>query len=241
MVFLGGCPTSWDVLSEVAGAIADTHEAIELALPGYGQSPPLDGEYTLTAAHEAVEAALLGAGIDTCALVGFSGGAYRALAIALRGVVRVTHLLLLGGYTSITAEAAPTYRELARMVRAGEELWPTTLPVFLSGPFAAAHPEVVAEVKRWEHAAPSEVIAAEFQAFIAAEDLGASLGALRVPVAARVGSADVATPPALSEAIIRACHACPSARLEVVEGAGHAVMCEDPEGTTASLRRLLAT
>ena len=237
VVFLGGTPTTWDVLADVARAIAGTHEAIELSLPGYGASAPLAGRYTLEAAHAAVEQTLIEAGVRECALVGFSGGAYRALAIALRGAIRVTHLLSLAGLASLSAEEAAGFRGFAEALRAGAELKGIAAQRFLSPAFAAAHPEACVAVEGWLDAAPREVVAAELDAFAEAPDLTPALAGLRIPVAARVGTLDAAAPVQKSEAIVAACA---GAALETVAGAGHALMFEDLAGTIASLRRLLA-
>jgi pimeloyl-ACP methyl ester carboxylesterase len=95
----------------------------------------------------------------------------------------------------------------------------------------------VRAVEGWLDAAPSEVIAQDLEAFADAPDLVPSLSNLRIPVVARVGAADAATPVAKSEAIVRAC---PSASLQVVDGAGHALVYEDVEGTRAAIRAWLA-
>lgn len=68
------------------------------------------------------------------------------------------------------------------------------------------------------------------------EDLRPRLAELDVPILARVGTADLATPPALSEEIVE--HAA-RGHLELVEGVGHALIHEDLEGTVASTRRAL--
>jgi len=237
VVFLGGCPTPWDVLAPFAAAISSTHEAIEVALPGYGASPQLPGRYTLDAARAAVETALLEAGVRECAVVGFSGGAYRALSLALGGRVSVTGVFSLSGFAALTAEESESFHQFASALRAGQDLRALAAPRFLSAAFAAAHPEAVRAVEDWLTAAPGEVIAGELDAFADAPDLTPALASLRVPVIARVGSADAATPLPHSEAIVTAC---PDARLEGVAGAGHALVYEDVEGTIASLRRLLA-
>ena len=237
VVFLGGCPTPWDVLSPIANALSTTHETIEVALPGYGASPLLPGRYTLTAAHEAIEGTLIRAGVCECALVGFSAGAYRALAIACRGVVRATHVLSIAGLASLSAEEATGFRGFAAAIRAGQDLKGLATQRFLSPAFATAHPEAGRAVEAWFGAAPGEVVASELEAFADAEDLSTALGALTAPVVARVGSVDAAVPPPKSEAIVRACA---SARLELVDGAGHALAYEDLGGTIEALRRLLA-
>jgi len=237
VVFLGGCPTPWSVLQPVAAGIADSHETIEVALPGYGESPPLPGHYSVEAAHAAVEATLLAQGVRRCAIVGFSAGAYRALALAIRGVLDVTHVFSLAGLSGLDTEEATGFRGFAAALRAGQDLRPLAAPRFFSAAFASAHPEAVRAAEGWQDAAPAEVIASELDAFAEARDLTPSLSALRCPVVARVGSVDVATPPAKSEAIAKACR---SAKVEIVKGAGHALVYEDIEGTILSLRRLLA-
>jgi pimeloyl-ACP methyl ester carboxylesterase len=237
IVFLGGCPTPWDVLSPFAAALTTTHEAVEVALPGYGGSPSLTAPYTLDAAQAAIEDTLLAAGVGECAVVGFSGGAYRALALALGTRVKVTRVFCLAGLASLAPEEAAGFRQFAAAVRAGQDLRPIAGPRFLSPAFAKAHPEAVTAVEAWLSAAPPAVIASELDGFADARDLLPALGALRVPVVARVGSADAAAPPPKSEAIVRAC---PSARLEIAEGAGHALVYEDVDGTIASMRSWLA-
>ena len=240
VVFLGGCPTPWDVLAPIADAIAATHESIEIALPGYATSPALPDPYSLAAAEQAIVAMLAGAGVRECALVGFSGGAYRALSLALAlaasNAIAVTALFSISGLAALSPDEATGSRQFAAALRAGQDLRPLAAPRFLSAPFAAAHPGAVRAVEGWLSAAPAGVIAAELDAFANAPDLLPALAALRIPIVARVGSADAAAPEPKSEAIVKACA---SARLELVEGAGHALVYEDLDGTVASLRRLL--
>jgi pimeloyl-ACP methyl ester carboxylesterase len=237
VVFLGGCPTPWDVLRPLAEAASLTHEAIELALPGYGDSPALT-PYTVEAAGAAIEATLVAAGVHACALVGFSGGAYRALAIAVAGRLRVTGVYALAGFCGFGAAEVAGLRGLAELVRSGADLRPLAAARFLSAAFAARNPEAVAEVERWGTSTTSGVLAAELDAFAASRDLTERLRSLRLPVVARVGRADLASPPAKSGALVAACR---GARLEVVPGAGHALVYEDLPGTVASLCRWLET
>ena len=53
----------------------------------------------------------------------------------------------------------------------------------------------------------------------------------------RVGTLDVAVPPALSQALASGL---PRATLQLVEGVGHAIMIEDAEGTNAALRAFIS-
>ncbi|HEY0838980.1 MAG TPA: alpha/beta hydrolase [Vulgatibacter sp.] len=236
MVFLGGAPTVWDVFDPIARRITSDFEAIQVALPGYGPSPAPEGPYDLDAAHAAVERTLVDAGISSCALVGFSGGAYRALAIAARGRVRATHVYALAGFSRYPPEAAGALVATAARIREGLDLAALAPELFLSPRFASLQDKVDA-VREWATAAPPALLAAELEAFAAAPDLGEALREAAFPVVARVGSADRSAPPALSESIVRACA---RASLEIVEDAGHALPIEDPEGTAASIRRMLA-
>lgn len=237
VVFLGGCPSPWDLLAPLAVEASRTHRAIEVALPGYAASPPLPGRYTLDAAHEAVETTLVAAGATECAIVGFSAGAYRALAIACRGRVRVTRILSLAGLAGLAPEEREGFHASAVAFRAGHDLRAVAASRFLSPRFAASHSDAVAMVESWLSAAPVDVLAGELEAFAEAEDLLPRLPDLRCRVVARTGSLDVAVAPAKSAAIAAACR---GALLEVVEGAGHALPYEDPGGTAEALVRLLS-
>lgn len=238
VVFLGGCPSPWDILAPRAAEISRSHRAIEVALPGYGSSPPLPGRYSLDAAYEAVEGTLLAAGANECALVGFSAGAYRAFAIACRGRIRVTHILALAGLAAVTAAEVEGFRASAAALRGGHDLREVAVGRFLSPAFAATRLDALDLMARWLAAAPAEVIADELEALAEAEDLLPRLRSLRCRVIARAGSLDLAVLPAKSAAIAEAC---PGAALELVTGAGHALPYEDPEGTADALKRLLAT
>jgi pimeloyl-ACP methyl ester carboxylesterase len=236
VVFLGGAPTPWDVLGDVAAGITSAFEAIELALPGYAPDAPPLGPHTLADVTNAIASTLAAEGVEACALVGFSGGAYRALDLAMRGAPRVTHVLALAGMARLEEGEAAIYRGLAQSLRSGPVPQGVAAARFLSQAFAAAHPSACAAVEAWLHAAPAAAVADELDAFAGARDLLPSLASLRAPVVARVGSLDVAAPPPKSEAIASACA---DGTLEVVPGAGHALPIEDRERTIASLLALL--
>ena len=236
VVFVGGCPAPWDVFAALAGPLAATHTCIELAVPGTepaGMTIPGSVEDSL----ERIERTLRHLGIDACAFVGFSSGAYRALAIATRGIVRATHVASLAGLARIAADDAAAFHGFAALVRSGAEFGSLAADRFLSPAFAAAHPEAVRAVTGWLAGTPREVLAAELMALTDAADLLPALGGLDIPIVARVGALDLAAPVSRSEAIVAAC---PDATLERVDGAGHALVYEDVAGTLASLQRLLA-
>jgi 3-oxoadipate enol-lactonase len=227
VVFLHGCPTPHDLFDDLARHVATRHRALVVSLPGYGASPALPASWTLEALHDALARA-----IDDAAagerpwLVGFSGGAYHALAIAAQ--VRAAGVFSLAGLLDLTDEERAGQRSFADAVAAGVDLRPLAGPRFLSDAYRAAHPESAGRVARWLDATSSENLAAELRVITTMPDLTPRVAALDVPVIARVGTLDVVTPPAKSEAIVRTAR---HGTLQLVDGSGHALPYEDARGT----------
>jgi len=129
------------------------------------------------------------------------------------------------------------FKQFAAALRQGVDLHGIAADRFLSPAFKATHPEAVRAVTSWLDASPPASLAAELEAFAAAPDLEAAVAALTIPVVARTGELDVACPPPKARAIVGAAR---KGALEIVPGAGHALMFEDLAGTTASVVRALA-
>lgn len=231
VVFLHGCPTTVDVLDDVAGAVATKRRSLVVSLPGYGRSPALAPPWTVAALHDAIAAAIDAAGARGAWLVGFSGGAYHALAIASDARVRAAGVVTLGGMLGFSDQRAQM-RDFAAAVAAGADLHHVAGPRFLSERYRDAHPEAVRKVEAWLDATSPENLAAELRAFADAPDLTERVAALDVPIVARVGELDVAAPPAGSEAIVRAAK---RGALQIARGCGHALMIEDAEATSAAV------
>lgn len=238
VAFLHGTPTTVDVFAPLVEALETTHRTLVVHLPGYGASAPLDGPYDLARARVAVEDALLQHDAAGAILIGFSGGAYRALDIAVAGRVRPARLVCLAGFASLDEAEAAGMRQFVAALRAGVDLRPIAPGRFLSAGFAAAHPEACAAVTRWVDATSPALLADELEAFNSAPPLLPRLGALAIPLLARTGELDVAAPPAKAEALARAV---PGALLEIAPGAGHALLLEDTEATIASVRRFITS
>jgi pimeloyl-ACP methyl ester carboxylesterase len=234
VVFLHGCPTPWDVLEPIARKVAEQACAIEVALPGYGASEPLPQPWEFGELHQALGATLHARRIRRAALVGYSGGAYHALALACHGIVEASCLVLLGGFAAFTAEERAGYKQLSEALARGEDLRTLMGPRSLSAAYRAKRPESTTTVEGWVDATSPSNLSAEFAAFAHSEDLTPRLPGLMVPILARVGSEDVAAPPSKSEAIVDAAS---NAHIEIVPGGGHAQMLEDPEGTAEAVMR----
>jgi pimeloyl-ACP methyl ester carboxylesterase len=238
VVLLHGAPTPAEVLAPLVEVPLVGLRRLVVHLPGYGRSTPNPRGAGIAETHRRLLAALAAAGVSDCALVGFSAGAYHALALASSGRLRPRVLVSLAGFATLSAEERNQYVQFATVLRSGADLH-ALMPARLLSPGArAGRPELAAEVARWLDAVPTELLADELDSLARCEDLSSRLATLPCPVICRAGDADVATPLHHAMRIVRSCA---DARLELVPGAGHALPLEDLEGTRASIVRALAS
>jgi 3-oxoadipate enol-lactonase len=234
VLLLHGMPSTTADLVPLAEALARSHRVLLPDLPGYGRSPRLE-PYTLDAVQRAIESLLAAHAIERTAVVGFSGGAYRALRLALDRRVEVTRIACIGATPGPGPEEADGLRHAAQDLRAGADFHGVAVARFLS-PRWQNDASAIAAVQAWMSAAPGDVLAAELDALADAGDIRPELPRLRIPLLLRVGESDVATPPALSRDIAAAVS---DAKLEIVAGAGHALLIEDAAATIESVRSFL--
>lgn len=240
VVLLHGAPSPPGDFQRLADDLAADHRVLIPSLPGYGASPPL-APYSFDAVEHLLVDALRERGVTRAALVGMSGGAYRALRMATHGF-GATAIVCLGGTAWTAPEEAPILRGFSDLARSLPDFKdPAIREMFanrmLSPPWRAAHPETVATVAAWLDATTPAVLADELAAFAALDDLRPALAHLDVVVTVRTGSLDVATPPAMAESIATAC---PHARLQIVPGCGHALLVEDEAASIAAIRAAVA-
>lgn len=238
VVLLHGCPGTLTFLAPLVEALSPTRRVIAPELPGYGASPPLEGPYSFDRVQALLEDLLLARGVRECALVGHSAGAYRAIGLALGSTrVRATHLVTLGGLAGLDPEVRAAFRQFADLARQGFDFRPMWLGRMAAPGFAERFPQRVGEVMSWIDAAPRAVLAAELDALAGGADHRPRLGELAIPVTARVGEHDAATPPVCSEEIARGVR---RGELQVVRGCGHALLHEDREATVRAVATALS-
>jgi pimeloyl-ACP methyl ester carboxylesterase len=236
VVLIGGCPTPASIWDGLVRALATTHRVLVPHLPGYEGSEPLR-PYSLAGAQKLIEDALLERGVGEAALVGYSLGAWRVLAMALGGRIRPTAVVCLGGGAHWSDEERAVLGGFVQLLRSKMPL-PDIMPQRMVSPgFLEAHPESADEVRAWLEAAPREVIADELEAAaLHGEDLRPRLRTLECPVLARTGELDLAAPPEMARAVAESAR---HGTLQIVPGMGHAWSIEDPAGTSAALARFL--
>lgn len=233
VVVLHGSPGAAEDFAPLARSLARSRRVLALDMPGYGGRAALR-PFSIDGALAAIEDELAALGASRSAIVGFSGGAYRALAIALRARIEVTSIVCLGGLAGFPREAKAPLLALAREIRGGA----FERSSFAARMLAPSHDAADARrVESWLDACSPDVLADEIAAMADAEDLAPRLGELgHTPILARVGELDQAAPVVLSEAIVRGAK---NARLEIVAGKGHALLVEDADATIARVAAFL--
>jgi 3-oxoadipate enol-lactonase len=242
VLLLHGTPSSVAGFAALAQRLAPRHRVLVPDLPGYGMSPPLEGGHSYERVTALLEETLLQRGLESAAVVGFSGGGYLALLLALSTRVSISTVFLLGTTAGYPEEARAQMREHARLIRERPEMLGTAemraamADRMLAPAFAAAHAEAVEEVGDWLSLTTPDALAAELDAFANTSGLELRLGDVRARVVARVGELDVACPVALSRDLV---DRVPIGELQVVNGCGHALLIEDGEATCVAIEAAL--
>lgn len=240
VLLLHGAPSSPDDFDALTERLAPSRRVLVPVMPGYLNEPIDEGTYSIARSVTLIEEALAAHGVTETAVVGFSAGALRAFGLALGGRVRVSALVTLGGLAGHDEAGRQSMSAFSGFVRSAQSLHDPQLVGLvvarMLSPAGASTPEHAARVTNWLDCVTREALATELAALAESEDFYPRLGELRIPVLARVGSLDMAAPPPQSERIAAAV---PGAKLEVVEGKGHALLIEDSEATIESVARFL--
>lgn len=239
MLFLHGAPSTPRCFDRIVARLAGARRSLVATLPGYGGAARLV-PYRWDRACELIEEALARAGVERCAVVGYSAGSARAFWLALSGRVEVERLVALAPILGLDDAQRAAYRGLAAQLRdptasaALLEAWPPTL---MGDALRASDSPDARDVLGWGRATSPEALADELEAFASAPDRRPELARLTIPVLLRVGADDATTPPVIARDLAARL---PRAVLEVVPACRHALPYEDPANTKAVVDFLLA-
>lgn len=227
VALLHGVPSAPEDFAPLVEALAARRRVLVPHFPGYGRTPPDPAPQSLAGVVLRLERELLSRGVSRCAFVAFSGGAYKAVAIAAGGGIEVTRLALISPAIGFDPEAAKGLRELAAAARAGAfDPRPSWLDRMASPGLAERNPAAAARVLAWLDAVDLEVLCDELVACADAPDLRPRFAELTCPVLICSGTADGAVNASGSEALAASC---PNATYVPIDGAGHASLLEAPE------------
>jgi 3-oxoadipate enol-lactonase len=226
---LGGSRVSWEPQLAALGA---ERLAAAWDLPGYGESAPLDTPMTFSALADAVVrwADVLGA--ERVHLVGISFGGMIAQYAAARHNERIVSLSLLATSPKFGLDGtSPEEWRAARLAPLDAGLEPADFADrVLAG---LAGPGITPEAMDGQRVAIRRITGAALRTTIdclVTHDSRLLLGSITAPTQCLVGSLDLETPVAYSQAIV---DGIAGAELHVVDGAGHLLNVEAPGSVDA--------
>lgn len=231
---LGSDLSMWD--PQVA-PLARRFRVIRFDLRGHGRSPVPPGPYQIADLAGDVLALLDRLEVERANLCGLSLGGMIALWLGEHAPDRVDRLVLC--CTSARLEPSEAWTARAATVRTQGMGAVADLVVgrWFTPPYAAGHPELVAQMRAMIASQPADGYASCCEA-IAAMDLRSALASVRAPTLLIAGAEDPAIPPEHSERIAAAIE---GARVVIVPDASHLANVEQPERVTAAILEHLDT
>ncbi|MBI5495384.1 MAG: alpha/beta hydrolase [Deltaproteobacteria bacterium] len=222
------------VFDGVTATLAGQFRVLVPDLPGYGRSP-LDGAAGVADVQDRLGRELRARVKGPLVLVGFSLGAYHALALLTRGLLAPAGLALLAPVVGLSDDKRAQFRQNLAACQAAPGAVADVIASIMHAPaFLAGRPDRAAATRARFTATAMDTITWDLQAALDMPDLSPQLGSVAVPVLVRVGALDQAVPPALGRAIAAAL---PHAQLRECAGVGHLQMIEDPAGLAEDLSR----
>lgn len=223
---LGTTLAMWD---QQVDALSERLRVVRFDLRGHGGSPLPSGPYEIADLAGDVLRLIDDLGLERVSFCGLSIGGMVGMWLAAHAVERINRLILV--CTSAHLPPAAAWAERAAAVRAAgttEAVADAVLARWLTQDFAAARPDVVADLRAMLVATPPEGYAACCGA-IERMDLREDLACIRAPTLVIAGADDPATPPQHARAIA---DAVPGAQLEILEPAAHLATVERPREVT---------
>ena len=187
---LGATRGMWD---PQVPALAERYRVVTYDTRGHGDSPAPSGPYTLDDLTDDVVALLDEVGASRAHVVGLSLGGMTGLRLAAREPDRVDRLVAL--CTSAKPDPQP-FLDRAATVRSGgtAPLAPAIVGRWLTPPYAAEHPDLVARLEGMIAGCDDEGYASCAEV-VAHVDLRDDLGRITAPTLVVSGAEDLALPP----------------------------------------------
>ena len=233
LLLLHSLGTSGQVWDPVAAALAAAFYVIRPDMRGHGGSAATPGPTTIAQLAADALAVLDALGVEQASVIGLSIGGLIAQQLCHQAPGRAASLALID--TALAIPPASLWHERAALVRA-EGMAAVVDAVIARWVTPQAPAAAAAPLRSLLLATVPEGYAAAAEA-IAAADLTAQSAGLALPTLVLVGEADLATPVASAQALR---DTIPGARLEIIAGAAHIPMTEQPAAVAGALLRFLS-
>ena len=174
LLVVHGLGSSWRNWNRVLPGLAAEREVIAIDLPGFGATPPLDGEVSIATLCDAVADYMEAEGLSDVDLVGSSMGARMVVELARRGLGGTTVSLDPGGFWSQGEKKffGVTVKASIGLVR---RLQPV-LPVLVDNPVGRS--ALLAQFSARPWALPSGLVLTELRGYDSSPSLDAALDSL---------------------------------------------------------------
>lgn len=229
---IGSC---WRVWDPVVDLLREHHDVIALDLPGYGESPALPGEPTIYAITDALDEALLDAGLDGAHLVGNSMGGWIVAELAARGRAKTAIPIAPAGLATKREIAyakrvlAPSQKISQRIAPVADRLAATAVGRALLYGQASARPWQVdpdSLAHQVRMLANSESFVATLEWACRSNSQPRDLDKVDCPFRILWGTRDMILPYRQAKRWVQVV---PGAELVTLQGLGHVPMADDPE------------
>lgn len=223
----------WD---SIAADLAKTRKVVRFDKPGHGLSDTLPRPYRIEQLAEIAFAVLDAAGADKVDILGLSIGGQIAMAMYADQPQRINKIIL-----SNTAMRIGTPEMWGERVAGIEQnglaaMTDSILERWFSAEWRAANPALLNIWRNMLGRVDLDGYLGCCEA-LAAADFTATCKAMKLPVLAIAGGADLSTPP---ELVKGTADAIPNARFETIDGVGHIPSVEQPQAYLAQISEFLA-
>mgnify|MGYP001827399927 CR=1 FL=1 len=229
LVLIGTIGTDAGIWRRLADELDATSFVVTVDLPGHGSAPPISGTGRMGALITAVETALDDAGVREAVVLGHGVGGLVAQGLAVKRLDLVRGLIL-----SATAARIGFSGHWTRLAHGLRDIGPEALVSTAAATWLpkGTDPEYVAAMIR-RQSAKAMAQAAEAAA---GSDFYTTTATLRLPTLALVGSLDHVTPPDL---VRETAALVPGSDVQIITGAGHLSMLDQPEPYASAVRGFL--
>lgn len=239
VVLLHGFPFNRSLWREQVEALRDGYRVVVPDLRGHGETSLTRGVTAMEEMAEDVASLLDELGVGRAFVGGLSMGGYVALAFFRSHPERVRALVLADTRATADTDEGRRVREETALRALSDGMEPISsamLPKLLAAKTLEGRPDVVERVRAMILSTNPEAAAAALRGMAMRRDQTELLEEMNVPALVIVGSEDVLTPPADSEAMHSKIR---DSRLVTVEGAGHLSNVERPAEFNLTLRQFL--
>ena len=245
LVLIHGLATTSSIWQQTAPRLAATRCVVTLDVPGFGGSRAVGRGFDLGAVARRIARELRARGVpEPYHLVGHSMGAAVALMLASHAPHAVSGVVLVSPAglrpipfpaAAVLGAAAELYIPLRRQA-APLAAWPWGRRLLMAGGVVDGAVLDPALVRRLVGASRDARRTGPALSAVASADLRGMLAGLPLPVGAIWGCGDRVIPPGGAHTVRRLR---PEAPCEVIEGAGHIAMVEQPDAFVDALERVL--